>query len=127
LVVLEPGLPTDSASGLFWAGIPSLAQGAGHFARQPEWDDSTMHPPLLEPNPRQLSSGVDLWAAHIRQATRWASLDNLHQTPGNVLYVNGLERQIRREQRHQGEPGQEAQQEIDAVMKLGRPQNRPGE
>src|SRR6266568_385486 len=116
-----------AAGRLLWAGIATLAQPAGHLARQEDRDDGTVDSPLPEPDPRQFSRAVDLWAAHIRQATRWASLDDLHQALSHFLLGNGLEQQVRRHQRHQGEPGQQVQQEIDAVMKLGRPEDGPGQ
>jgi hypothetical protein len=125
-VTLEPGFPTDGAGRLLWAGIATLAQPAGHFARQEDRDDGTVDSPLPEPDPRQFSRAVDLWAAHIRQATGWASLDDLTETSGHFFLGNGLEQQVRRHKRHQGEPGQHVQQEIDAVMKLGRPEDGPG-
>ncbi len=52
LVLLEPGLPADGAGGLLGAGVASLTQGAGGFARQPERDDGTMDSPLPEPDAR---------------------------------------------------------------------------
>ena len=69
LMLLEPGFPADGAGRLLGAGIATLAQAAGHFARQEDWENGTVHATLLEPDPRQLSRGVDLRAAHIRQAT----------------------------------------------------------
>lgn len=66
IVLLEPCFPASCARGLLWAGVASLAQGTGHFARQPERDDGTTHPPLPEPDARQLSRGVDARATHVR-------------------------------------------------------------
>ena len=65
-----------------------------------------MHPMLLEPDVRQLPRGVDLWAAHVWQLTGGASLDNLTETPCHFLLDHRLEQQVRRQQRHQGKPGQ---------------------
>src|SRR5260370_9044633 len=72
LVVLEPCFPADCTSRLLWAGIATLAQAPGCFARQEDRENDTVHPTLLEPDPRQLSRGVDLRTAHVRQATGWA-------------------------------------------------------
>src|SRR6266851_7620040 len=127
LVVLEPCFPAYCAGRLLWAGIATLAQSAGCFARQPEGENGTVYSTLPEPDPRQLSRGVDLWAAHIRQATGGASLHDLTETLGHFLLGHRLQQQVCRHQRNQGEPGQKVQQEIDAVMKLGRPQDGPGE
>src|SRR5439155_21033655 len=85
IVLLEPGFPTDGTAGLLRAGIATLAQGAGCFARQEDRDDGTVHSTLPEPDPRQLSRGINLRAAHIRQATGGASLDDLTETSGHFL------------------------------------------
>jgi hypothetical protein len=90
-VLLEPCFPVYCACRLLWAGIATLAHTAGCFARQPEGNNGTVYFTLPEPDPRQLSRGVDLRAADIRQATRWASLDDLTQTLGHFLLCNGLE------------------------------------
>src|SRR5579859_921856 len=125
-VLLEPGIPTDSPYRLLWAGIAPLAQSADHFAGEPERDDGPAHSPLFEPDARHFSRRVDLWAAHIWQATRWASLHNLTETLGHLLLGHWLQQQVSWHQRHQGQPGQEIQQEIHAVMKLRCPQDGPG-
>jgi hypothetical protein len=52
IVLLKPCFPTDRAYCLLWAGIATLAQAAGCFARQPERDNSTVFSKLPEPAPR---------------------------------------------------------------------------
>ena len=71
-MVLEPGFPADGAGRLLGAGIATLAQPAGHFARQEDRENGPVDSPLPEPDPRQFSRSVDLRAAHIGQATGWA-------------------------------------------------------
>src|SRR6266542_1140289 len=106
LVLPQPCFPAESTCRLLWAGIATLAQGAGCFARQEDRDDGPVHPTLLEPDPRQLSRGGDLRAAHIRQATGGPSLHDLTETPCHFLLGHGLEQPVCRHKRHQGEPGQ---------------------
>src|SRR5579859_1974580 len=109
IVLLEPGFPVYYACSLLWAGIASLAHAAGCFARQPKGDNGTVSSTLPEPDPRQLSRGINLRAAHIRQATGWASLGDLNQASSHFFLCNGLEQQVSREKRHQGELGQHVQ------------------
>ena len=97
LVLLEPCFPAYCACRLLWAGIASLTQGPDHFARQKDRENGPVHVPLLEPDPRQLFRGVDLWTAHIRQATGGASLDDLNQVFSHFLLGHGLEQQVRRQ------------------------------
>src|SRR5260370_13994649 len=101
LVVLEPCFPADCTSRLLWAGIATLAQAPGCFARQEDRENDTVHPTLLEPDPRQLSRGVVLRTAHVRQATGWASLDDLTEALGHFLLGHRLNQQLSRHKRHQ--------------------------
>jgi hypothetical protein len=93
LVLLEPCFPAYCACRPLWASIATLAQSASCFARQPEGENGAVYSTLPEPDPRQLSRGVDLRAAHIRQATGWASLDGSY---GAITRVSFHQR---------GEPG----------------------
>src|SRR5437879_1667696 len=120
LVVLEPCFPANCTSRPLWAGIATLAQAPGCFARQEDWENDAVYSTLLEPDPRQLSRGVDLRAAHVRQATGGACLDDLTEALGYFLLGHRLKQQVSRHKRHQGQPGQHEQHEIDEVMKLGR-------
>src|SRR5260370_8354834 len=80
LVLLEPCFPAYCAGRLLWAGIATLAQSAGCFARQPEGENGPAYSTRPEPDPPQLSSGADLWAAHIRQPTQGPNLHDLRPT-----------------------------------------------
>src|SRR5260370_32987658 len=94
LVVLEPCFPAYCAGRLLWAGIATLAQSAGCFARHPEGENGTVYSTLPEPEPRQISRGVDLRPAHTRQATGWASRDGLKEPSGHCFRCTGFEQKF---------------------------------